>query len=81
MSSGSTKGFLVVTTWAETNEAAREKLTRYLESFNWHLISVEDSHPIDENHDYGDELEEMISRTQNNPEAIILGTFHSYKEN
>jgi hypothetical protein len=40
--------FVNVTTWADSLETAREKLSRYLESFKWHLISIEDAHPIDE---------------------------------
>jgi hypothetical protein len=78
--SGDTKGFLIVTTWADSLDTAQEKLSRYLESFKWHLISIEDAHPIDENQDYGEEIAEMIERARNNPDAIILGTFHSYKE-
>jgi hypothetical protein len=81
LASGDTKAFVPVTTWADSADAAREKLSRYLESFKWHLISIEDAHPIDENQDYGEEIAEMIERTRNNPDAIILGTFYSYKEN
>jgi hypothetical protein len=81
MPSGSTKGFMNVTAWANSAEAARGKLARYLESFKWHLIDIEDAHPIDDDHEYGEEIEEMIERTRNNPNAIILGTLHTYKTN
>jgi len=80
MPSGATKGFLTVTTWADSLETARQKLSRYLESYKWYLISIEDAQPIDESLDYGEEIEDMIAKTENNPDAIILGTFHSYKE-
>lgn len=79
--SGSTKGFVNITTWGDSIETIREKLSRYLETFKWHLISIEKAHPIDESHDYGDVIEDMLDRTRSNPDAIILGTFHSYKEN
>jgi hypothetical protein len=79
--SGSTKAFVNITTWADSVETIREKLSRYLETYKWHLISIEKAHPIDEAHDYGDEIEDMLERTKANPEAIILGRFHSYKEN
>jgi hypothetical protein len=79
--SGSTSAFVNVTTWADSIEAIREKLSFYLERYNWHLISIEKANPIDESHDYGDEIEDMIERTRTNPQAIILGTFHSYKVN
>jgi hypothetical protein len=78
--SGDTKGFLIVTTWADSLETARQKLSRYLESYKWHLISIEDAHPIDETLDYGEEIDDMIARTVRDGNAIILGTFHSYKE-
>jgi hypothetical protein len=81
MPSGSTKGFVNITTWADSVETVREKLSRYLETFKWHLISIEKAQPIDESHDYGNEIEDMLERTRSNPDAIILGTFHSYKEN
>jgi len=81
MPSGSTKGFMNVITWADSADQAKQKLARYLESFKWHLIDIEDAQPIDEDVDYGEEIETMINKTRSNPEAIILGTFHSYKEN
>jgi hypothetical protein len=79
--SGSTKAFTNVTTWADSRDKVREKVSRYLESYKWHLISIEDAHPIDDNRDYGEEIAGMIERTRENPEAIILGHFFSYKEN
>lgn len=81
MPSGSTKGFVNVTTWADSTEAIREKLTRYLATFNWHLLSITREVPVDDSRDYGDEINDMIERASTNPQAIILGTFYSYKEN
>ena len=81
MPSGLTKGFVNVTTWADSVEGVREKVTRYLQTFNWHLLSVARAVPIDDSCDYDSEIEDVIERTSTNPQAIILGTFHSYKEN
>jgi hypothetical protein len=81
MPSGLTKGFMNVTTWADSAELAGRKLAIYIERFNWHLISVEDAHPIDDSEEYDERIEDMIARTRANPDAIILGTFHGYKEN
>jgi hypothetical protein len=78
--SGASKGFINVVTWADSAESAKDKLERYLQSFEWRLISIEDARPIDEGKDYGEEIEDMIDRTRSNPNAIILGTFHSYWE-
>ena len=82
MPSGLTKGFMNVTTWADSADSARDKLARYIERFNWHIISVEDARPVADNEEYVDEeMEDMITRTRTNPNAIVLGTFHGYKEN
>jgi hypothetical protein len=81
MPSDLTKGFMNVTTWATSAESAREKLAKYIERFNWRIISVEDAHPIDDSEEYDEQMEDMIARTRTNPNAIILGTFHGYKEN
>ncbi|HEY3973977.1 MAG TPA: hypothetical protein VGM18_13305 [Candidatus Sulfotelmatobacter sp.] len=79
--SGSTKAFANVTTWADSREMARDKISHYLESFKWHLISVEGAHPVDESRNYDEEASDMIERAKGNRDAIILGRFFSYKEN
>ena len=82
MSSGLTKGFVNVTTWAYSADSAREKLAQYIKRFNWHVIGIEDARPVGDDEEYEDEqMEDMIARTRTNPKAIILGTFHGYKEN
>jgi hypothetical protein len=82
MPSGLTKGFMNVTTWADSADSAAKKLAKYIERFNWHIISIEDARPIADNENFADEqMEDMIARTKTNPNAIILGTFHAYKEN
>ena len=78
--SGLTKGFMNVTTWADSAEAAAGKVGKYLAQFNWHVPSVEEAHPIADGEDYGEVLEEMIERTRTDRDAIVLGTFHGYKE-
>jgi hypothetical protein len=80
-SSPSKVGFMNITTWADSKEAASTKIRQYLESFGWHLVSVEQADVIEEDAEYGEEVAEMIERTRSNPNAIILGTFHTYKTN
>ena len=79
--SGSTKAFANITTWADSRDMARDRSSQYLESFRWHLISVEEAHPVDESRNYDEEASDMIERAKGNPDAIILGRFFSYKEN
>ena len=81
MPSGLTKGFMNVTTWADSAESAQEKLAEYIKRFNWHLISLEEAHPVADGDEFEDEaMDDMVARTRANPKAIILGTFHGYKE-
>src|SRR5262245_1421386 len=73
MQSRATKAFVRVTTWASSEDALREKTSRYLESFNWHLLSIETARPIEDEEDLSDETTEMIERTRENQNTIILG--------
>jgi hypothetical protein len=74
-------GFMNVTTWADSHETAVRKIREYLESLNWHLVSVEKAHVVNEHGKYGEVELDQIERTRNNPNAIILGTFHTYETN
>ncbi len=74
-------GFMNITTWADSDEAAVSKIRQYIESVGWHLVSVEKPHVVNEDGKYGDVELDQIERTRNNPDAIILGTFHTYKTN
>ena len=77
--SGSTKGFLRVTMWADSEESVKERLSECLESYRWHLISIEKANPIEESVEYPEEILLMIERTRNSENAIILGRIYSYK--
>jgi hypothetical protein len=82
MPSGLTKGFMNVITWADSAETAREKLSNYIEKFQWRILSIEDARPVADDEEFDDEnMADMVTRTRTNPNAIILGTFHGYKEN
>ena len=74
-------GFMNVTTWADSKVTASAKIGQYLESFGWHLVSVEKASVIDEDAECDEVLRDMIERTSTNQNAIILGTFHTYKTN
>jgi hypothetical protein len=80
-SSGSRIGFMNITTWAGSRGAASSKIEKYLNSFGWNLVLVEKAEVIDEESEFGDEVAGMVERTRSNPNAIILGTFHTYKTN
>jgi len=70
--------FTVVTTWAASQEEFREKCVRMLEGYGWKLLDVERANPVPENGEFSEEVEDMLERTRDNPNAIIYGTFYSY---
>jgi hypothetical protein len=80
--SGDTVGFMNIITWADFADSARTKIEAYFATFNWHIIGVEEASPIQEDFIYdNDEFAEMIERARTNPDAIICGTFHTFKVN
>jgi hypothetical protein len=79
LASGDTKAFVNIVTWADSPSTAEEKLSRCLESYEWHLIGIEAAHPFDEARSYGDELIEIVEQARTNPQACIIGTAFSYK--
>jgi len=68
----------VVTTWANNPDEYAQKCKRMLESYGWNLLGVEKAGPVPEDGEYTEEVEDMLERTRNNPNAIIYGTFHTY---
>jgi hypothetical protein len=42
---------------------------------------VEQAYVVDDDKKYGEVEIDMIERTRNHPNAIMLGTFHTYKTN
>jgi hypothetical protein len=63
-SSGSKIGFMNITTWAESKDAASSKIEKYLNSFGWSLVLVDKCDVINEESQFGDEVADM--RTRNN---------------
>jgi hypothetical protein len=74
-----TKGYMNVVIWAESVESAEKKLSSYLNSFNWKLLGLDELEVVDPTLIYQDEIGDMVERARSNANAIILGTFHSYR--
>ena len=70
--------FTVVTTWASSSDEYSQKCKRMLESYGWSLLGVDQAGPVPENGEYSEEVEDMLEKTRNDPNAIIYGTFHTY---
>ena len=80
--SGDTVGFMNIITWSDSPDGARAKIEAYFATFNWHIVEVEEACLIRKDFIYdSDEFQDMIDRAATNPDAIICGTFHSYKLN
>jgi hypothetical protein len=79
--SGDTIGFMNVVIWATDSDTAATKLTHYLATFQWTVIGVEETIQVDQYSVYAEEMGDMIDRARLNDEAIILGTFHTYRPN
>jgi len=74
-------GFMSFTTLAESQEMAEAKIRECVESYGWHLISMENAHVVSDDRQYGEVELDQIARTRMNPNAVIYGTFHTYKTN
>jgi len=70
-------GFMNITTWADSKEAAEARIEKSSRSLDWHLVSVERSHIVNQDGEDGEVEWDRIERTRNNPDAIILGTIHT----
>ena len=81
MSSGDTLGFIKVTMWAPSHEEFCRRLEAYLTKYQWTLLSMEKVEEVDPSRDYGDEVNQMVEETLQDPNAVRLGTYYSYKAN
>jgi hypothetical protein len=79
LASGMTKAFVNVVTWANSSTMAEGKVSRCLESYGWHVISIEDSHPVDDERVYEEDIADIIDQARVNSNAVIYGRMFSYK--
>jgi hypothetical protein len=75
-----TKGFMNVITWGSSEESIRQKLSDYIGTFRWNLLSIDETCLVSNLKKSSIALDEMIARAKPNPMAIIIGTFHAYRE-
>jgi hypothetical protein len=68
-----------VVTWGETQSEVQEKIRNMLISYKWDLLDCQKIDPVKDDGDYGEELKDLIDRAADNPNAILLGRFFSYK--
>lgn len=83
---GDTKGaFVNIVTWASNPEDYRQNAELVIRDLGGLFVSeVENPEPVETRRarsggEFKEELEDMISRAQDNPKAIIYGTFHTFE--
>jgi len=79
LSSGDTKGFTNVVTWADSSKAAEQKVSEVLKSYGWEVLGIESSRPFDDSRSYDDDLLDIVDQARTNSNACIIGTVFSYK--
>ena len=81
LDSARTVAFTNVVTWGETSEDALARIRNCFTEYQWTFIGCEQIDPVNPEKDYGDSLNDLIDRAKDNPNALIYGTFHTYKPN
>ena len=81
LKSGDTLAYANVVTWGEGSEEAIERVKTCSAKYKWIVLGIEKTKPADQGTDYGDELNDLIDQATGNPDAILYGTFYSYKIN
>jgi hypothetical protein len=80
---GDAKGaFVNIVTWAQNVEGYRRNADLVLGKLRLFVVEVENPEPVSVRREkavFDEEIEEMIARAQDNPNAIIYGTFHTWE--
>jgi hypothetical protein len=66
---GCTKGVYDVVSWATSGQPAETKLRAYLSAFNWRLLGVEESCPVNREPGVESDLKDLIDRATGNPDG------------
>ena len=80
---GDAKGaFVNVVTWASDADEFKTNAELVLGKLGLFIVEIENPEPVSirrKKAEFEDEIEDMIARAQDNPNAIIYGTFHTWK--
>jgi hypothetical protein len=78
---GAAGSFTNIVTWASNPAEFRKKAETIASTMDLFVLDIEDAEPyLNRNrpHEVSEEIEEIASRAESNPNAIIYGTFHRY---
>ena len=73
--------FVNLVTWASNIDEFKKNAELVLVKLGLSVIDIENPEPFSirrQKADFDDEIEDMVSRAENNPNAIIYGTFHTW---
>lgn len=75
--------FTWIVTWASNSAEFRNRTELLATSLGLYVLGIEGEHPIqpDGYTTVTEEIAEMIERAAGNPDAILHGTFHTYRHN
>jgi hypothetical protein len=78
---GAAGAFVDILTWASNSAEFRSKAETIAATLDLYVVGVETEQPLSARlamASPSEELEDMISRAEGNPNAIIWGTFHRW---
>jgi len=79
---GDAKGaFVNIVTWAQNVEEYRRNADLVLGELRLFVVEVENPEPVSVRREkavFEEGIEDMIARAQDNPNAIVYGTFHTW---
>jgi hypothetical protein len=73
--------FTWIVTWASTAAEFRSQADRLAASLGLYVFGVEGEHPVanDAPCAVNEQVADLIERAEQNPSAILYGTFHTYR--
>jgi hypothetical protein len=82
---GSAKGaFVNIITWATSPDEYRSKAKLVLKKLRVYIVDIVRPEPVAKRRkregDFEEQIEDIIQRVEDNPKAIIYGTFHLYEK-
>ena len=79
LTSGDTKGFTNIVTWADSPRKAEQKVSEVLKSYGWEVLGIEAARRFDDSKNYTEDLLGIADRAKTNRNACIVGTVFTYK--
>jgi len=80
---GDAKGaFVNLVTWADHADQFKSNAELVLNELGLFIVEIDNPEPVatrKKKAGFEEEIEDMIARAENNPNAIIYGTFHTWK--